>query len=72
MVIAFLAAHRDPSTPLRFAQDDWIFAIQPSSFLRAFVIRASSFSSSPLAERTVFGFVIFHGHATHLVRSVGF
>src|ERR1700756_5170052 len=35
-------------------------------------IRALSFFSSPLAERTLFGFVISHGHATHLVRSVGF
>src|SRR4029077_11680985 len=36
-----------------------------------FGIHASSFFRSPLAERTLFGFVICHGYATYLVRSVG-
>src|SRR4030095_5231096 len=34
-------------------------------------IRALSFFWPPLAEQTLFGFVISHGYATYLGRSVG-
>ena len=37
----FFVTHRDPSTPLRFAQDDLASVIRASSFIRhsSFVIR---------------------------------
>src|SRR6476469_10826113 len=49
----------------RLCQTPWRFTETPYN------IRDLPFFRSPLAERTLFGFVICHGYATYLVRSVG-
>src|SRR5436190_11499444 len=59
-------ANVESRTVGRLGQAPWPFTETPYN------IRALSFFWSPLAERTLFGFVICHGHATYLVRSVGF